>query len=342
MAAATRSSLVLAHLALAIAQVFFGCLNVVLKVALNADASPFIFGLYRDCLALPLFLTLATLRKEWRPCSSIRDGIQFALAGLVGIYGNQLLCILGIKMTNADLAGFYQPLAPIFTTVLAVCPFRYEKANLRKAVGVAVGVGGVALLVIPSAHAVGTGSSDYSFIVGNLFLVGNSLSASLYFLLLKPLYGRYPCHMISAIVYGVSTIALLLTCSVFIGRSVWSLAGLTEVWALLYAGLLCSFLSYLLMTWGNEFVDASMSCCYVLLQPVASCILAYFALGEPVSWLDSFGSLFSLVGLALVGTESTPQVHIGPAGSSQILVPDRVDDSKTDNIPSTPQDECAV
>lgn len=150
-------------------------------------------------------------------------------------------------------------------------------------------------------------SSGAKAIIGNLVLVGNSLCAAVYFLLMKPLYGRYSSEMITATSYVVAAVALLITCSPLVGKPVWGLGGGTGVGALLYAALMCSALGYQLMTWGNKYLDASISACYVMLQPVASCIAAYFALAEPVTLLDIAGSLLALVGLCAVGSDNSAQ-----------------------------------
>lgn len=293
----------LAHVALAVAQVSFGGLNVVEKLALNANVNPYVFGLYRDLLACPMLLCLTTCMGGWRPVASARDAVQICLVGLTGVYGNQLLQLLGVQLTSADIGSFYQPLCPILTTVLAVFPWRYERPSWRKAMGVSVGVGGIALLLAPSFQSGASSSSGAKLVAGNVFLAGNSVCGSVYFLLLKPLYGRYSAEMILAAAYAVAALAMVVTCAVFIAPP-WGLGGAAELGALAYAALVCSTLGYQLMTWANQHLDASTSACYVMLQPTAACVASYLALGEPVTWLDAAGSALALAGLYAVSSEN--------------------------------------
>ena len=121
----TPRRVLLAHAAMAFASVTFGGLNVIAKRALSDGSrslNPYMFGLYRDVLACPLLLAWTSHRRGWRRVASRRDLALLLLCGLTGIFGNQLLYLIGLSMTSSDTAAIYQPVAPMLTGVLAVWP----------------------------------------------------------------------------------------------------------------------------------------------------------------------------------------------------------------------------
>lgn len=44
----------------------------------------------------------------------------FIVLGLTGMFGNQLLYLLGIYYTNANIASIFQPAIPVWTALLAI------------------------------------------------------------------------------------------------------------------------------------------------------------------------------------------------------------------------------
>merc|ERR1719350_2434823 len=117
--------------------------------------------------------------------------------------------------------------------------------------------------------------------------------------------------MIVTASYGAALLPLAGTCAGFIGQPVWGIGGLTGILALAYAALLCSMLGFWLMTFGNQYVDASISACYVMLQPVAACVASFFAFGTTITWLDVLGTVLAFVGLFTMGrANSSPSPTI--------------------------------
>ena len=128
---------ILAHLALSFVSLSFGGLNVLSRVALApspaaspsassahpsasfaspgspapATVHPIALGVCRDCGAFPILLLAYTLsqrarsRPLWRPRRS--DMVLLAGCGVAGLYGNQILYVIGASLTSADLVSFY-------------------------------------------------------------------------------------------------------------------------------------------------------------------------------------------------------------------------------------------
>ena len=113
-------------------------------------ACPVVFAFYREVGAAPIHLVICAISKGFVRVSNCRDfGLLFG-AGLA-LFGIQLLSILGVAWTNADIVSFYQPANPIMVVLLALVlgleRYQCTLASVLKVFGVLTVLGGIALIV---------------------------------------------------------------------------------------------------------------------------------------------------------------------------------------------------
>jgi drug/metabolite transporter (DMT)-like permease len=279
------------HLALLFVQVTFGSWHVFGKYALRYF-EPMALADLRILGATPLFLAASFAGGSGLPKK--KDIPLLVILGLLGVTMNQLLFISGLAHTTATNAGILMPSIPVFTVALGAI-FGAEYLGKKRALGVAVAVGGAFVMLDPTRFDLSSGR-----LIGNLLILGNCLAYSAFIVLQRGIVQRMKPLAVIAWAYTFGGIAALF----YAGPALFSI-NTAEVpaiawWTVVYVVLVPTTINYALITWAIKHTSPAVVATYTTLQPITSAVLAAIFLGETVGIPEALGFVLIAGGLFLV------------------------------------------
>jgi drug/metabolite transporter (DMT)-like permease len=280
------------HLGLLFIQLTFGGFHVMGKYVLGT-LHPFAVAGARVVVATPVLLGLAWLVDRTWP--AWRDLPRLALLGLLGVFANQLLFIIGLQYTTATNAGILMPSIPVFAVGLAAL-FGQERLEGRRLAGIGLAVAGALVMLDVTRFSMG-GSSE---LLGNGLILSNCLCYSAFLVLQKPLLGRLPPLTLIAWSFLFGGLPVLLVTA---GRlpELNPVTLPTPVLAgMIYVVLVPTVINYALATWAVKRSSPALVAAYITLQPVAAGSLAMLFLGERAGLRELAGFVLIVLGLYTV------------------------------------------
>ncbi len=220
------------------------------------------------------------------------------LCGVCGIGVNQLLFFAGLNLTAPITASLIQTVAPIVVVVASFFLLK-ERLTLPRAVGVAVGAGGAAFLILgrPAAEAAHYPQGT----LGNVFILLNATVFGLYLVLVQPLMRKYHPFTVLARVFLVgAVIAVPFGWRDALGAdyahfplNIWLEVG--------YMVVFLTIVAYLLNNWALRHAPPALLGAYIYLQPVLAAAIAVGLGRDVLTWAKAGQAALVFLGVWLVG-----------------------------------------
>lgn len=260
------------HAALIAVQVAFASLAVVGKVVVRT-LEPGSLALLRLAGAAIVIGPLALRQGAPRLRIPRRDLLAIVGCAALGIFGNQVLFLYGLRLTSAVNATVLIATVPVFTVAFAILA-RREPARPATIAGVAIALAGVLFLLADEAISIGGPG-----VLGDLLVLANSLAYAVYLVLVRDLVARHGSLPVVAIGFGVGAIlALPIGAPALVAQA--GDIGL-ELWLMvLYLVLVATVFTYLANAWALRYAPSSLVAIYIYLQPTMAALLAWLVLGE--------------------------------------------------------------
>jgi drug/metabolite transporter (DMT)-like permease len=288
-----------AHLAVLGANIIYGVSFSAVKMLTSNFMPAFSLNLIRIGVSAPLFWLLfafkpskAGIRKEDIP--------RFILCAITGVAVNQLLFIKGVSLTTSIHASILSLVSPIFITAAAGWLLK-EKFTLLKGIGLALGIGGAATIVMGRQHGA---QNAENMLLGDILVIINAISYSLYFVIVKPLMTRYhPIHVVRWVFTFGAFMIIPFGWNDFLHTNFSAFT--SSAWlALSLVVFGTTFMAYLLNVFGIKYLGAAITGMYIYTQPIFASILGLLLLGEEFSLRLGIATLLIGVGVIL-STRST-------------------------------------
>jgi len=282
-------------LALVLVQMIYASGVIVGKLILPVVPAPVIVTLRMIVASFAFFIALRAIRGQVPNLGA--DWLKFALLGVLGGAGNQLLILLGLTRTTAINAAILIPMIPIFT-VLFSWVLRRDRPTGLKWGGVAVAAAGVVYLIGPDRVSL---ASDVA--LGNILVLAGMAFNALAFLLSKDLLERFP----------PVTVAFCLTLAGLVGVLPLGIGAMNQVhraelhgglalW-LVYMVVFPTTVTYFLNLWSLRRASPTLVTSFIYLQPLFTSAVAPLVLqGEQLTLRVCISAAAIFLGVGLVLT----------------------------------------
>lgn len=275
--------------ALLLVQIFFGVHYLVVKPVLLEIPPPAWALLRVACAALLMTVVALALGRKLRV--SRADLGRLAGFSILGVVLNQLCYAEGMSRTTPTHASILMTSIPVATLLFAVL-LRRERARLRKLLAVLLGLAGVLLVIVPGARSAGSATFH-----GDLLIVINATSYSLFLVLSKDLMRRIDALSATALLLGFGSLgmlvpglpALLGTDLAAVSPRTWALAA----WIVLFP----TAAAYLMTYWALARVESSVVAFFIYLQPIVATGLAMALLGDRLAGHVAAGAALVFTGV---------------------------------------------
>jgi drug/metabolite transporter (DMT)-like permease len=225
-----------------------------------------------------------------------REWPRLALLSTLGLGLTQWLQAHALERSTSAATAWLVALNPVVTAVLASALISERLAGKR--IGLALAFGGALLVVnrgVPLAEML-----DYPSTRGDLLTVMSTLFWSLYTIYGRAFVARHPPAVVTAHLLIVATLGFAAPFALERGwREIGALSDAGWL-CLLYLGLGCSGLAFLLYYAALEHLEASRLAAFIYLEPLFAQAISIAWLGEPLSARVVAGGGAILTGVYLV------------------------------------------
>ena len=287
------NKIVLAHISLFLANLIYAINYTFAKDVMPDFIQPSGFILLRVTGALILFsLFYFLFVKE---AVEKKDVVKLAICGVFGVAINQLLFFEGLNLTTPINAAIIMTINPVLVIIMSAF-ILYEKINIRKGIGIALGLVGASTLILNS----GSLSGNTDFMLGNMFVFINAASYGLYLVLVKPLMQKYHPITVMFYVFGFGLLYVLPFGYNELLVVDWASFPPIIIWEVLFVVVCTTVIAYLLNSSALKLLNPSTVSIYIYLQPVLATLFAISRGSDTLDEMKIISAIIIFVGVYLV------------------------------------------
>lgn len=289
------------------AALFFVALIYAANYSLSKDVMPRYLGplgiVTLRVLGATLFFSLASqLAAPKDRIIGRADNLRAIACGVCGIGVNQLLFFSGLNLTSPISASLLQTIAPIVVVIASAMLLR-ERITLPRALGIALGAFGAALLILSRNAQAATYPQAT---LGNIYILLNATVFGLYLVLVQSLMRKYHAFTVLARVFLVGAVIAV----PFGWREVLA-ADYAHfplyIWLeIAYMVIFLTIIAYLLNNWALKYAPPALLGVYIYLQPVLAVLIAVGLGRDHLSWGKAGQALLIFGGVWLVSRKPKP------------------------------------
>ena len=291
------NKIVLAHISLFVANLIYAINYTFAKDVMPDFIQPSGFILLRVTGAVVLFSIFYFLFVHEKV--EKKDIIRLAICGVFGVAINQLFFFEGLNLTTPINAAIIMTINPVLVIIMSAL-ILFEKINIRKGIGIALGLVGASTLILNG----GSVSGNTNFMLGNMFVFINAASYGLYLVLVKPLMQKYHPITVMFYVFGFGLLYVLPFGYTELLAVDWVSFPTIIIWEVLFVVVCTTVIAYLLNSSALKLLNPSTVSIYIYLQPVLATLFAIFRGSDSLDEMKIIAAVIIFVGVYLVSVRS--------------------------------------
>jgi drug/metabolite transporter (DMT)-like permease len=250
-----------------------------------------------------LFSLLAVPRLRRESLSILRQApIRLVAMGLTGVAGYNFFLYIGQSEVKPGAAALLTTLAPLFTVVGAIL-FLRERVPLRRAIGIAVALAGLYVVVrwgrVGLGRVTGPSHAELRYV---LITALAPLCWSIYTVAGKSLLGKTSPLAVTYLTIIIGTIPFLGSAGPPFLRAVSSFTPLHWI-ALAHLTVLCTLVGFWIWFMALDVLPATTVAAFVYLNPPFAALFGGIFFGEEITGFFIGGSAVVLLGLYLAQSD---------------------------------------
>ncbi len=258
---------------------------------LSSQAPPLSIAFYRLLFTTLLLVPLLIIRRKTREEIRSLPPTSLLLMIVIGII---LACHFALWITSLKMTSVASSVILVTAHPVLVAPISYyflkEKLSWVNALGIAVSLMGVAILVIGNY---GFAAFGLDTVEGNILALLGGIAAGLYILGGRKLRKTVSTISYAFVVYLVGSVVLFFICLLF-NAPVINLS-LRDYGIILLMAFVSGIFGHTLYNWSLGHIRASIMSVALLGEPIGSSLLAYI-----IPWIHQEPSLYTILGGAII------------------------------------------
>lgn len=263
---------------------------------------PITLGAARFVIASGVLGIILFLKKDsTKP--TLKDLAIISSSGILGITLYFTMENIGVSLTTASNAALIVASYPAITALLELMIYRIKISGF-KILGIFLAMFGVYLV----SYTNNSYNGQEQF-VGNIILIATGVVWALYNFITRRIVNKYPAITISFYQTVAGTVCFIPLA--FIERANWQFPTASSFTMLLYLGVLCSVVAFLLYNFGLRMLAPSTSVSLMNLVPIFGVIFSVLFLHETVCIRQLIGGVIIIAGVLLsISTVKNQQIDL--------------------------------
>jgi len=270
-------------------------LNVTAIKGALADFQPLTFNAIRFGTSSLFLLGLLWVRERSIGVHR-KDLARFVILAVIGNTAYQLFFINGIALTTATNSALILATTPIFIILFGAF-LNVEKVTSRVVQGVILSFTGVVMIVLGAGSALTFSSQS---LLGDLLIVANPISWSIYTVLSKPMLAEYSPLKLTAVTMAIGAVPIVVVGIPSLGTQNWAAISVNAWGGLGCSAFLARGIGYVLWYTGVSRIGSARTSLYDNLVTVFAVASAWILLSESMTVIQISGAVLVFVSLYVV------------------------------------------